>query len=114
MGRGVSAGGGKSSLNYLFGSGENSNSPPPTQNQGSDSKNVAPPKPEEPTKPVEAEPKPVETKQSPANVHDSKTNNYLRSEGQNCGNFITVWHYHELKHVSYFGICIHATQFHDT
>ncbi|KAL8117262.1 hypothetical protein AgCh_015248 [Apium graveolens] len=90
MGRGVSAGGGKSSLNYLFGSGENSDSSPPTQNQGSDSKNVAPPKPEEPSKPVETELKPVETKQGDAaSVHDSKTNNYLRSEGQNCGNFIT-------------------------
>ncbi|KAK1387663.1 hypothetical protein POM88_015841 [Heracleum sosnowskyi] len=89
MGRGVSAGGGKSLLNYLFGSGENSDSPPPTQNQGSDSKNVAPPKPEEPSKPVETESKPVETKQGASTVHDSKTNNYLRSEGQNCGNFIT-------------------------
>ncbi|XP_010525121.1 PREDICTED: protein SPIRAL1-like 3 [Tarenaya hassleriana] len=71
MGRGVSAGGGQSSLGYLFGSGEAPSQPPPAA--------TAPPAS------VNSEAK---EKQIPAGVRGSP-NNYVRSEGQNCGNFLT-------------------------
>lgn len=89
MGRGVSSGGGQSSLGYLFGDGE---APKPTKN------NVeAPPKNLDPVassgpaqKPTPAA-SPVEaTKQTPAGVPANTTNNYFRADGQNCGNFLTV------------------------
>jgi protein SPIRAL1 and related proteins len=77
MGRGVSAGGGQSSLGYLFGSGEETPKP------------VA-----EKLEPVQKmPPSPVDkTKQVPAGIQGggSQTNNYFRAEGQNCGNFLTV------------------------
>lgn len=73
MGRGVSAGGGQSSLGYLFGSNNTSNSTPA----------AAAPKTENNS------PKPIE-KRAPAGVNGYLTNNYQRAEGQNCGNFITV------------------------
>ncbi|XAR51651.1 hypothetical protein NMG60_11006332 [Bertholletia excelsa] len=41
MGRGVSAGGGQSSLGYLFGNGEVANNPQAEQKQAQDSNNVA-------------------------------------------------------------------------
>ena len=74
MGRGVSSGGGQSSLGYLFGSGE------------------APPKPA-PEKPVEKPaPEPVnKLKEIPAGIQGNAGNNYFRADGQNTGNFITVW-----------------------
>lgn len=78
MGRGVSAGGGQSSLGYLFGSGEAPASAPPPPHK-------------EPTN----EPS-LKTSATPAHVDNSKqnpgssTNNYYRADGQNCGNFITV------------------------
>ena len=76
MGRGVSSGGGQSSLGYLFGSGG------------------------EPSKPVGENPKPDPkpttaaatvdiSKQIPAGIPGSTTNNYFRADGQNAGNFIT-------------------------
>ena len=94
MGRGVSAGGGQSSLGYLFGSGETTNSPQQAQNKGPDSNNAPPQKPAAPSQPVvnsnhSAVGVDDGSKQRPVAVHDSKTNNYLRTEGQNCGNFIT-------------------------
>lgn len=77
MGRGVSAGGGQSSLGYLFGSGE-------------EAPKAAAEKPE----PVQKmPPSPVDkSKQAPAGIQGggSQTNNYFRAEGQNCGNFLTV------------------------
>ncbi|XP_072981306.1 protein SPIRAL1-like 3 [Typha angustifolia] len=73
MGRGVSSGGGQSSLGYLFGSGEapkSADNPAPVQ------------------KP--APPPPVDNaKQIPAGIPCSKANNYHRVDGQNSGNFIT-------------------------
>lgn len=99
MGRGVSSGGGQSSLGYLFGSGEapkpatndtqtapkpamNSTKASPnegqTANNGSASKSAPPPQPEE------------VIKQAPAGIHSTSSNNYLRADGQNTGNFITV------------------------
>ncbi|CAI0390738.1 unnamed protein product [Linum tenue] len=77
MGRGVSSGGGQSSLGYLFGSGE---SPKPVK--ASSLSNAAP---------VEAETVSVDiTKQIPAGINSTSSNNYMRADGQNTGNFLTV------------------------
>lgn len=83
MGRGVSSGGGQSSLGYLFGSGE--------------APKAAPKNPQTPTTEAEAMPPskpaapPVDIpKDIPADIHSTCTNNYLRADGQNSGNFITV------------------------
>ncbi|KAM0044009.1 putative protein SPIRAL1 [Helianthus debilis subsp. tardiflorus] len=87
MGRGVSSGGGQSSLNYLFGSGEE---PKPTTVSTGNA--AAPPSQvqAEPTpKPVAAVTQPDIAKQIPAGVQSSKLNNYTRADGQNTGNFIT-------------------------
>ena len=88
MGRGVSSGGGQSSLGYLFGSGE---APKPAPNNATAS-------PSEgsvantgvSTKPTAAAQPTNVTKEIPAGVHTSSENNYHRADGQNCGNFITV------------------------
>ncbi|XP_078172979.1 protein SPIRAL1-like 3 [Carex rostrata] len=76
MGRGVSAGGGQSSLGYLFGS--NGEAPKPAAEKSEPLEQV-------PSLPAD------KTKQAPAGVQGggSMTNNYFRSEGQNCGNFLT-------------------------
>ena len=75
MGRGVSSGGGQSSLGYLFGSGE----APKSAGQS------APPA-EKPAPPPQAE---NNIKQIPAGIQGSLANNYHRADGQNTGNFIT-------------------------
>ncbi|XP_077211293.1 protein SPIRAL1-like 2 [Tasmannia lanceolata] len=89
MGRGVSSGGGQSSLGYLFGNGE---APKPDANgeapksSGASAQNIEPP-------PVQKSPMaspPVDnSKQIPAGIHGNPANNYFRADGQNCGNFIT-------------------------
>ncbi|KAI3726838.1 hypothetical protein L1987_66644 [Smallanthus sonchifolius] len=91
MGRGVSSGGGQSSLDYLFGSGE----PKPTT--GKTEAVAAAPAPvnhvastnEPPPKPTATVPQPDITKQIPAGIQGTQTNNYFRAEGQNTGNFLT-------------------------
>ncbi|KAL9323534.1 hypothetical protein ACSQ67_008391 [Phaseolus vulgaris] len=104
MGRGVSAGGGQSSLGYLFGSGEPASNVP-SANQPARTQNAsAPPAPvEKPSPaPVAPSPAPVERqspvekqspaqveKQIPAGIPGSLKNNYHRADGQNCGNFLT-------------------------
>lgn len=87
MGRGVSSGGGQSSLGYLFGSGE---APKPVTNSAEAPKNQAPvetnmvsQKPTSVAQPVDA------SKQIPAGIQGNQTNNYFRAEGQNSGNFLT-------------------------
>lgn len=90
MGRGVSSGGGQSSLGYLFGSGEApkpaaTNAPEPNEVQVVN--NAPAPKPAAASPPVDA------AKQVPACIN-STSNNYMRADGQNTGNFITVWLYH--------------------
>lgn len=90
-GRGVSYGGGQSSLSYLFGG-------------GGDEPVAAPAKPtpaaveqraQQPAA-AAAAPTPAATvdgekqKGIPAGVRGSQTNNYFRAQGQNCGNFLTV------------------------
>ncbi|XP_059648745.1 protein SPIRAL1-like 1 [Cornus florida] len=78
MGRGVSSGGGQSSLGYLFGSGEAAK-PAPSNAQ-------AAPNEEQPT----AISQPVDiNKQIPAGIHSNPANNYFRADGQNNGSFIT-------------------------
>ena len=91
MGRGVSSGGGQSSLGYLFGSGE---APKPAPNnatashsEGSAANTMLSTKPTAAAQP--AQPTNV-SKEIPAGVHTSSENNYHRADGQNCGNFITV------------------------
>lgn len=87
MGRGVSSGGGQSSLGYLFGSDEPVK-PAPTRTEPVQNPaplvSEAPPKP----KPVSSK-SPENGNEVPAGVHGSNANNYFRAEGQNCGNFIT-------------------------
>ncbi|KAL5987886.1 Protein SPIRAL1-like 2 [Asimina triloba] len=79
MGRGVSSGGGQSSLGYLFGSGEapkpatEAPNPPPAENNGPANKAL----------PVD------HAKQVPAGIQGNLANNYFRADGQNSGNFIT-------------------------
>ncbi|KAK3222841.1 hypothetical protein Dsin_009866 [Dipteronia sinensis] len=93
MGRGVSAGGGQSSLGYLFGSGE---APKPASNAGQALNDVAPSKPaaaaalaaSPPAAPAPSQPADI-AKQVPAGINSTSTNNYMRADGQNTGNFIT-------------------------
>ena len=88
MGRGVSAGGGQSSLGYLFGGGEANNTPPAAKNEVKPS-NGKPSNGEPSTKPAAVSP-PVEgIKQVPAGIQSNNANNYMRADGQNCGNFLT-------------------------
>ncbi|KNA07270.1 hypothetical protein SOVF_173450 [Spinacia oleracea] len=87
MGRGVSSGGGQSSLGYLFGSGE---APKPAATKAP--ANVcAEPVIKEAARPAPAadNPQPTDLKKGvPAGVN-SNINNYYRADGQNTGNFIT-------------------------
>lgn len=95
MGRGVSSGGGQSSLGYLFGSGETPNKPQTSHKKGEaankpqaaqntgEAANISPPQ----TNAVAS--KPID-KDIPAGIPGNQTNNYFRAEGQNCGNFLTV------------------------
>ena len=92
MGRGVSSGGGQSSLGYLFGSGEAPNAGAPKGGQAppsNEGKAVSKPAASKPA--ATASPPADATKQIPAGIHSSSSNNYLRADGQNTGNFITVW-----------------------
>ncbi|XP_073126305.1 protein SPIRAL1-like 2 [Henckelia pumila] len=82
MGRGVSAGGGQSSLGYLFGSGDQApKNPGAAQNAPSN---------ELPSKPSATPQVADNNKRNPAGSNlGSVTNNYFRTDGQNCGNVIT-------------------------
>lgn len=87
MGRGVSSGGGQSSLGYLFGDGE---APKSTKTNPQAVQSEAQPINKEPSsKPVATAPAPAPapadaTKQIPAGIQS------IRADGQNTGNFITV------------------------
>ncbi|XP_057531101.1 protein SPIRAL1-like 1 [Amaranthus tricolor] len=83
MGRGVSSGGGQSSLGYLFGSGE---APKPAANNPP-ANAIAEPAGNDAAKTV-TNSQPGEFKKVPAGVN-SNINNYHRADGQNTGNFIT-------------------------
>ncbi|KAL1531682.1 protein SPIRAL1-like 1 [Salvia divinorum] len=97
MGRGVSSGGGQSSLGYLFGGNEapaprptaaKVEAPAPTRNSAP-TRNAAPPA--SAVKPSAAAPSGGDApKQIPAGIQGSQTNNnYFRADGQNTGNFLT-------------------------
>lgn len=92
MGRGVSSGGGQSSLGYLFGSGEAPSPNKPAANNAPAAPSEVPAVTSVPVaKPVPAPQPPVDVaKQIPAGIHSTSTNNYMRADGQNTGNFITV------------------------
>nr|ANB66426.1 SP1L4 [Salix matsudana]QEH62722.1 SRP1 [Salix matsudana] len=85
MGRGVSSGGGQSSLGYLFGGGEAPTPPVPKPT------NTTSETPQSSRLPVTNEPVAEVSKQIPAGVpaKPNTTNNYFRADGQNCGNFLT-------------------------
>ncbi|KAK7381241.1 hypothetical protein VNO78_33774 [Psophocarpus tetragonolobus] len=86
MGRGVSAGGGKSSLDYLFGSGEPANN---ANNQGQPANGARTQNACATSPPADKQsPTPID-KQIPAGIPGSLKNNYHRADGQNCGNFLT-------------------------
>lgn len=87
MGRGVSSGGGRSSLDYLFGSDE---APKPAANNTQASAEGQGVTTAPSTKPAGTNQSVDVSKQIPAGVHSSSTNNYMRADGQNTGNFITV------------------------
>ncbi|XP_068307758.1 protein SPIRAL1-like 3 [Pyrus communis] len=89
MGRGVSSGGGESSLGYLFGGGEETQNP--VAKRGAAPQNEAPvPTAEPPAQRATAPAPPAEVnKEIPAGVPGNTSNNYFRADGQNCGNFIT-------------------------
>ncbi|KAE8727091.1 Protein SPIRAL1 [Hibiscus syriacus] len=86
MGRGVSSGGGQSSLGYLFGSGEApkrtaiTNGTRPAAGRNPQKSTTTPPSPP-----------PGVAKEIPAGIpgNTTITNNYFRADGQNCGNFLT-------------------------
>ncbi|PIN20333.1 hypothetical protein CDL12_06976 [Handroanthus impetiginosus] len=87
MGRGVSCGGGQSSLGYLFGNGE---APKPAKENSQPTPSESKPMNKEPSPKPNAAPQPADiSKQIPAGINSSKTNNYFRADGQNTGNFIT-------------------------
>lgn len=72
-------------MGYLFGSGEAPKPAPAAAPPAEAPVNNTPP----PAK--AAAPAPVDvSKQIPAGIHSTSTNNYLRADGQNTGNFITV------------------------
>ncbi|KAL3748622.1 hypothetical protein ACJRO7_009799 [Eucalyptus globulus] len=86
MGRGVSAGGGQSSLGYLFGSGE---APKPTEHNGGAPTKVPDTSSGTSHKSTAFVPPVDVTKQIPAGIQGSQANNYFCADGQNSGNFIT-------------------------
>ncbi|XP_058080578.1 protein SPIRAL1-like 2 [Magnolia sinica] len=87
MGRGVSSGGGQSSLGYLFGNGE---APKPATNHAQPAQNpVQSPVPAENNVPAQKLQPIDNAKQIPAGIHGNPANNYFRADGQNSGNFIT-------------------------
>lgn len=90
MGRGVSSGGGQSSLGYLFGSGEAPAPKPATNNVQAPPEKPAPVSHVKPEKPCSSAPPADAPKQIPAGIQGSQKNNYFRADGQNTGNFLTV------------------------
>ncbi|KAJ1382325.1 hypothetical protein SESBI_44329 [Sesbania bispinosa] len=98
MGRGVSSGGGQSSLGYLFGGGETASNVQGANNQGqpvnggrtqnAGANNQGQPANGGRTQNASVASPPVD-KQIPAGIPGCLKNNYHRADGQNCGNFLT-------------------------
>ncbi|GJN04968.1 hypothetical protein PR202_ga22553 [Eleusine coracana subsp. coracana] len=82
-GRGVSYGGGQSSLDYLFGGGGEAKQQPASEQRPRDTVVVT----AAAAAPVSKEANKM--KEIPAGVRGSQANNYFRAQGQNCGNFLT-------------------------
>ncbi|XP_039777775.1 protein SPIRAL1-like 2 isoform X2 [Panicum virgatum] len=78
-GRGVSYGGGQSSLNYLFGGGGGGDEAPAAEQRAATAQPTA----------AAVGTDNEKLKGIPAGVRGSQTNNYFRAQGQNCGNFLT-------------------------
>ncbi|GAY37102.1 hypothetical protein CUMW_026620 [Citrus unshiu] len=93
MGRGVSSGGGQSSLGYLFGTEEASPAKPTLKTTEVPRSQVEPANTgasQNATTAAPAAAPPAEVnKQIPAGVPGNNVNNYFRADGQNCGNFLT-------------------------
>ncbi|CAN1146196.1 Protein SPIRAL1-like 1 [Linum perenne] len=88
-GRGVSCGGGRSSLGYLFGSeNENNNINNNNNSTSSSASNKSSPTKTEDKINISPIKKDV-IDQSTKTTSGRLKNNYYRSDGQNCGNFIT-------------------------
>ncbi|KAK6133911.1 hypothetical protein DH2020_012037 [Rehmannia glutinosa] len=87
MGRGVSSGGGQSSLGYLFGSDE---APKPAVEKAKAAPSESRVASKEPSPKPNAAPQPVDiSKQIPAGIQSSTNNNCFRGDGQSTCNFIT-------------------------
>ncbi|XP_052115833.1 protein SPIRAL1-like 2 isoform X2 [Arachis duranensis] len=82
MGRGVSAGGGQSSLDYLFVTDEAANNNAPAADN-------VPAADIPPAASSEGQPADDDKQVPPGDVPGYLKNNYHRAEGQNCGNFVT-------------------------
>ncbi|XP_061366519.1 protein SPIRAL1-like 3 isoform X1 [Gastrolobium bilobum] len=97
MGRGISSGGGQSSLGYLFGSEETASNVQSANNQGhsanggrSQNASVAsPPIDKQIQAGIPSVTSPPIDKGIPAGIPGNLKNNYHRADGQNCGNFLT-------------------------
>ncbi|KAM1238499.1 hypothetical protein ACFX1Q_039190 [Malus domestica] len=89
MGRGVSSGGGESSLGYLFGGGEETQTPAPKKVTAPQNQAPVPTTESPAQKPTASAPPAEVNKEIPAGVPGNTSNNYFRADGQNCGNFIT-------------------------
>ncbi|KAK7266583.1 hypothetical protein RIF29_19232 [Crotalaria pallida] len=103
MGRGVSSGGGQSSLGYLFGSGEASNHVQGSNKQGQPENGGHAQNASAASLPISTNhgqpanggraqnasgSSPID-KGIPAGIPGNLKNNYHRADGQNCGNFLT-------------------------
>ena len=88
-GRGVSYGGGQSSLSYLFGGGGDEPAAAPAKPAAAAEQRAQQPAPAAAAAPPAAADG-EKQKGIPAGVRGSQTNNYSRAQGQNCGNFLTV------------------------
>ncbi|XP_009800170.1 protein SPIRAL1-like 1 [Nicotiana tabacum] len=86
MGRGVSYGGGQSSLGYLFGGGEAPKST--TENAQAVQSEAQAINKEPASKPAVSAPVDA-AKQIPAGIQSTHSFNHFRRDGQNTGNFIT-------------------------
>ncbi|XVF11771.1 hypothetical protein REPUB_Repub08aG0056900 [Reevesia pubescens] len=102
MGRGVSSGGGQSSLGYLFGGGEapkptttndtsigTNNEVPQARNEVAKETSQKSSSTSPPQKSTTASPAADVAKEIPAGIPANNANNYFRADGQNCGNFLT-------------------------
>ncbi|RCV39172.1 hypothetical protein SETIT_8G202100v2 [Setaria italica] len=91
-GRGVSYGGGQSSLNYLFGGGDEAPAARAKPAAAADEQRVTATAADEQRVTAAAAAAghdDEKLKGIPAGVRGSQTNNYFRAQGQNCGNFLT-------------------------